>query len=125
MRILLNVAALWLTVITVPGVNIDGAAAWLVSGLAMGMSNGLARTAIVYYLLPLTVRSIALFLFTVNATALAAIALLLEGVEIAGAVAAFNAWVAVAGASILVTLFVGPDGTVRILIPARNGRGVH
>ena len=125
MRILLNVAALWLTVIAVPGVNIDGAAAWLVSGLAMGMSNGLARTAIVYYMLSLTVRSIALFLFTVNAVALAAIALLLEGVEIAGAGAAFNGCVAVAGASVLVTLFVGPDGTVRKLIPARNGRAVH
>ena len=125
LRFLLNVVALSLIVFAVPGINIEGAAAWLISTLAMGLSNGLARTAIVFYVLPLTVRSIVLLSLTVNAAALATIALLLEGVEITGAVAALIGWVAVAVAAVPVTLFIGPDGTFQMLIPARNGRSAH
>ena len=118
MRIMCSALSLWLVVAAVPGFSIDGGGAWLSCALALGLSNGLARTAIVFYILPLRKKTVASLSLAMNAGVLALLAVLLEGVALEGAVAAAIGWLALSGLAAVATLYIGPDGTLHPLTPA-------
>ena len=117
-RIACSALSLWLVVAAVPGIGIEGSGAWSICVLAVGLSNGLARTAIVFYILPLRVGTVAGLSLAINAVVLALLAVFLDGVAIEGAVAAVIGWLAMAGLASAATLYIGPDGTLRSLMPA-------
>ncbi len=119
-RIMCSVLSLWLVSAVVPGFSIVGAGAWLICALAAGLSNGLARTAIVFYVLPLRLRTVVLLSLAMNAALLAFLAILLDGVAFDGATAAAIGWFVLAGLASVTTLYVGPDGTLYPLIPANR-----
>ncbi len=119
-RITCSVLSLWLVSAAVPGFSIAGEGAWLISALAVGLSNGLARTAIVFYVLPLRLRTVAGMSLALNAALLALLALLLDGVAIDGPVAAAIGWLVLAGLTSVTTLYIGPEGTLHALIPANR-----
>ncbi|MDD9999621.1 MAG: phage holin family protein [Rhodospirillaceae bacterium] len=112
-----SVISLWLIVTVVPEFGIEGAGAWLICVLAIGLSNGLARTAIVFYVLPLRLGTVAALSVAMNAVLLALLAVLVDGVAIEGAVAAVIGWFAMAGLASAATLYIGPDGRIYPLIP--------
>ena len=124
-RIMCGVFSLWLVAAAVPGVGIDGGAAWLICALAVGLSNGLARTAIVFYVLPLRLGTVAGLSLAMNAAVPALLAALLDGVAVDGVFAAVAGWLALAGLASAVTLYIGPDGTLRPLIPASRRRAAR
>ena len=124
-RIICSALSLWLVAAAVPGIGIGGVAAWLICALAVGLSNGLARTAIVFYVLPLRLRTVAGLSLAMNAALLALLAFSLDGVAIDSAAAAVIGWLAMAGLTSIVTLYVGPDGTLRPLIPANRRRALR
>ena len=124
-RAMCSVLSLWLVVAAVPGIGMEGAGAWLICALAVGLSNGLARTAIVFYVLPLRLGTVAALSLAMNALVLALLAVLLDGVAIEGAVAAVIGWAAMAGLTAAVTLYIGPDGTLYPLIPASGQRAAR
>lgn len=119
-RIMCSVLALWLVAAAVPGFSVAGAGAWLICGPAVGLSNGLVRTAIVFYVLPLRLRTVAGLSLAINAALLALLAFLPDGVAIDDAAAAAIGWLALAALASVATLFIGPDGTFRPLIPANR-----
>ena len=119
-RIMCGALSLWLVAAAAPGIGIEGAVAWLFCALVVGLGNGLARTLIVFYVLPLRLMTVAGLSLAMNAVALALLALLLEGVALEGAVAAVIGWLVLAGLATAATLYVGPDGTLRPLIPANR-----
>lgn len=124
-RAMCSVLSLWLIVAVVPGIAMGGAGAWLICALAVGLSNGLARTAIVFYVLPLRLATIAALSLAMNAVILALLAVLLDGVAIEGAVAAVIGWLALAGLASVATLYIGPDGRLYSLIPASRQRAAR
>ena len=124
-RAMCSVLALWLVSNAVPGFGIEGAGAWLICALAVGLSNGLARTALVFYVLPLRLRTIAVLSLAMNAVVLALLAVLPYGVAIDGAVAAALGWLAMGGSASAATLYIGPDGTLYSLIPASRPRAAR
>ena len=119
-RAMCSVLSLWLIVAVVPGIGIEGAGAWSICALVVGLSNGLARTAVMFYVLPLRFGTIAGLSLAINAVVLALLAVVLDGVAIEGAVAAGIGWLALAGLASAATLYIGPDGTLYALIPARR-----
>ena len=119
-RITCSVLSLWLVSAAVPGFGIAGAGAWLICAAAAGLSNGLARTAIVFYVLPLRLRTVAGLSLATNAALLALLAFLLDGVTIDSTAAAAIGWLALAGLASVTTLYIGPDGTFYPLIPANR-----
>ena len=121
-RTMCSVISLWLVEVAVPGFSIQGGVAWSIGALAVGLGNGLARTVIVFYLFPLRLGMILGLLLAVNAALLALLTVLLEGVAIGGALAALIGWLAMAGMASLVTLYIGPDGTLYSMIPGRQRR---
>ena len=119
-RIMCSVLSLWLVSAAVPGFSISGAGAWIICAPVVGLSNGLARTAIVFYVLPLRSRTVAGFSLSMNAALLALLAFLPDGVAIDGAAAAAIGWLVLAGLTSVSTLYIGPDGTLYPLIPANR-----
>ena len=115
-----SVFALWLVAVAVPGIHIEGGGAWLICALAVGLSNGLARTVMVFYVLPLRLSTVAGLSLALNAVVLALLAFLPEGIALEGAVAAAIGWLALAGLTSVATLYIGPDGTFCSLIPANR-----
>ena len=117
-RAICSALALWLVVAAVPGIGVEGGGAWSICASAVGLSNGWARTVIVFYILPLRPATIAGMSLAINAAVPAVLAISLEGVAIGGAVAAVVGWLAMAGLAAVATLYIGPDATLRSLIPA-------
>ena len=124
-RAMCSVISLGLVSAAVPGIVIEGPGAWLISALAVGLSNGLARTAIVFYVLPLRLGTIAGLSLAINVVVLALLAVLPDGVAMGGAGAAIIVWLAMAGLASAVTLYIGPDGTLYSLIPASRRRAAR
>ena len=117
--------SLGLIVAVVPGIGIEGAGAWSICALAVGLGNGLARTAIVFYVLPLRLGTVAGLSLAMNAVVLALLAVLLDGVAIEGAAAAVIGWLAMAGLASAATVYIGPHGRLYSLIPASRQRAAR
>lgn len=122
LRAMCSVFSLWLVAAAIPGISIRGAGTWLICALAVGLSNGLARTLIVFYQLPLRLEAIAGLSLALNAVVLAILAVSFGGVAFGGAFAAVIGWFALAGMASLITLYIGPDGTLASLLPVRQRR---
>ena len=119
-RIMGSVLSLWLVCAAITGFSVAGAGVWLICAPVVGLSNGLVRTAIVFYVLPLRLRTVAGLSLAMNAVLIALLAFFLDGVAIDGVVPAAIGWLALAGLASVMTLYVGPDGTLHPLIPANR-----
>lgn len=87
-RWLLLAAALLLVAHLYPGVKVSSFGAALVAALVLGLLNTLVRPLLVLLTLPVTVLTLGLFLFVINALMFWAAASLLSGLEVTGFVAA-------------------------------------
>jgi putative membrane protein len=74
--------ALWITAELLPGVHITGFGRALVAALVLGFVNALVRPVLVLLTLPITVVTLGLFLFVINAATIAIAASLLDGFAI-------------------------------------------
>jgi putative membrane protein len=87
----------------VPGVNVSSGAALAFGALVLGFVNAVVKPVMILLTLPLTVLSLGLFYFVVNAAAFALAAALVPGFSVA------SFWAALFGALVvsLVSWFVG------------------
>jgi putative membrane protein len=83
-RWLLLAAALLLVAQLLPGVRVAGFGAALAAALVLGLLNTLVRPVLVLLTLPVTLLTLGLFLFVVNAAMFWAAASLLDGLQVAG-----------------------------------------
>jgi putative membrane protein len=119
-RLLLNglaiVAAAW----AVPGLEVGGAGSALLAGAILGVVNVLVKPVLLLLTLPLTLVTLGLFIFVVNAVCLALTALMVPWFTIAGF------WPAVGGALVVSVVSWVLNGL--LLKPAARGHrqgGVH
>jgi putative membrane protein len=68
----------------VPGIEVRDAKAALWSALVLGIANGIVRPVLVFLTLPLTILTLGLFLFVVNALMLMLAAALVDGFKVRG-----------------------------------------
>jgi len=87
-RWLLLAAALLLVANIYPGVTVASFASALIAALVLGLLNTLVRPLLVLLTLPVTLLTLGLFLFIINALMFWSAASLLEGFEVAGFAAA-------------------------------------
>ena len=83
-RVLLNGIAIAVAAYFVPGLSLAGPAAALIAGLILGFVNVLVRPVLLLLTLPLTLVTLGLFIFVVNALCLGLTAALVTGFDIAG-----------------------------------------
>ena len=84
LRALIAALGLWLATRWVPGLRIDDGATLLLAGFLLGLVNAVVRPVAVLLTLPLTLLTLGLFLFVINAAMLALVAQLLPGMHIDG-----------------------------------------
>jgi putative membrane protein len=113
-RILLNGLAIIVAAWFVPGVSLAGPGTALLAGAVLGLINVLVRPLLIVLTLPLTLVTLGLFLFVVNALCLGATAALMPGFGIAGF------WAALFGALIVSTVSWILNGL--LLDPIGRGR---
>jgi putative membrane protein len=94
-RVLLNAVALYVADYLLDGIVLTGMAPTLIAGLVLGFVNALVKPVLFIVTLPLTLISLGLFIFVVNALCLALVAAIVPGFEIEGF------WSAIGGAVIV------------------------
>ena len=87
-RWLLLAAALLLVAQIYPGVQVAGFGAAMVAALVIGLLNALVRPILVLLTLPVTILTLGLFLFVINALMFYFAAAVLEGFHVEGFLAA-------------------------------------
>ena len=108
---LLSAAALMFVAYLYPGVQVTSLSAALVAALVIGLFNAVLRPILVVLTLPVTVVTLGLFLFVINAFMFWAAAELLKGFQVAG----FGA--ALIGSLIYSALGMVIDSALRSLFP--------
>ena len=75
---------LWLASQVVPGISIDGAGTLAGAALLLGVVNAIVRPVLVVLTLPITILTLGLFLFVVNAATFGLVAYFLRDFHVAG-----------------------------------------
>lgn len=79
---------LWLAAQAVPGISIEGAGTLAGAALLLGLVNATVRPVLVVLTLPITILTLGLFLFVVNAATFGLVAYFLKDFHVAGFVPA-------------------------------------
>jgi putative membrane protein len=93
MRMLLNwvlsAVAVWVVAQVVPGIHVNGAVVALIAALAIGFINATIGAVLKIITFPLTVVTLGVFWFVINAVMLELASALVPGFQVRGFVAAF------------------------------------
>ncbi len=115
-RLLIGALGLWLAQALVPGVEIHGAGTLLVAALLLGIVNAFVRPLIVLLTLPITVLTLGLFLWVINAMMLGLVAKLLDGFTLHGLGSALLGALVVSLTSWIASWYVGSSGRFEVMI---------
>jgi putative membrane protein len=113
LRVLINAAALWVAASLIPGIQLGGLEATLLAALVLGLINAIVRPVLIFLTLPITLVTLGLFIFVLNAFCLWLTSRLVPGFEVHGFVAAFFGALVTSAVSWLLTTFVSDAGRWR------------
>lgn len=105
-------AGLWVAAALVSGISFTSTGALLVAALVLGILNAVVRPILIVLTLPVTVVTLGLFLFVINAAMLKLASALVDGFQVDGF------WSAVFGAlvlslvSLVLNMFINDSGGV-------------
>ena len=111
LRTLITMLGLYIASSLVPGVHVSGTWTFIFAAIFLGLVNAVVRPVAFLLTLPLTIVTLGLFLFVLNAAMFGLVAALLDGFAVAGF------WSAVFGA-----IIVGLTGTIGSWFIGPNGR---
>jgi putative membrane protein len=88
-RLVVNAVAVFLAANIVPGIHVAGPGTALLAGIILGFVNAIIKPVLFVLTLPITIITLGLFIFVVNAICLALAAWLVPGFTISSFGAAF------------------------------------
>ncbi|MEK7451777.1 MAG: phage holin family protein [Patescibacteria group bacterium] len=91
LRWLLNTLALMVVANIVPGIHIDTFYHALIAALILGLANALVRPILIILTLPVTILTLGLFIFVINALMILFASSIVKGFTVTGFVPAFLA----------------------------------
>jgi len=115
--VIVNAAMIYLAAQVVPGITLRGEPLWpaLLAGLVLALINAVVRPVLKILTLPLTLLTLGLFLFVLNAFCLWLTSAIAPGFDIAGFWPAFWGALLISVVSWALTAFVSDSGRVRRL----------
>ena len=119
-RMLITMLGLFLAAELVPGVSIHGTGTFILAALLLGLVNALVRPIAFVLTLPLTIVTLGLFVFVLNAAMFGLVAALLGKFSVAGFWSAVFGAIVVSLTSTIASWCVGPDGRYEVLVIRRN-----
>jgi putative membrane protein len=113
MRMLLNwvlsAVAVWVVAQVVPGIHVSGAVAALIAALAIGFINATIGAVLKIITFPLTVVTLGVFWFVINAAMLELASVLVPGFQVRGFVAAFIGAIVLSVVNLVLKAIVMPS----------------
>lgn len=107
-HLVVSAAMLLIVAYAIRGFEVDGAIAALLGALVLGLANAFVRPVLVVLSLPITVLTLGLFLFVVNALMLKLAAAIVPGFRIRGFVPALFGALLISLLNMLVAHVAGP-----------------
>src|ERR687888_876367 len=120
-RVCVNAFAIYLVAQIVPGITVASVVAALGAGLVLGLINAVVRPILLVLTLPVTLLTLGLFLFVLNAFCLWLTSLLVKGFEVHGFWAAVFGSILVSIVSWLLTTSVSDRGQIVVIRHWRGG----
>jgi putative membrane protein len=114
-RVLVNALAIWLATEIVPGIEARSATTVLIAALVLGLVNATVRPILLVLTLPLTLVTLGLFLFVLNALCLWLTSAVVPGFDVGGFWSAFGGALLVSALSWVVNGFVSDRGRVVVI----------
>lgn len=122
LRMLVGALGLWLAAVLVDGIEIRGNGTLLLAALLLGIVNAVVRPVVVLLTFPITVLTLGLFLWVVNAAMLGIVAAMLGDFRIAGLGSALLGSLIVSFTSWFASWYIGSRGRYEVLV-VRSERG--
>jgi putative membrane protein len=114
-RLAISALSLWVAQALISGIQIDGAGTLILAAVLLGLVNAVVRPVLVVLTLPLTIVTLGLFLFVVNAAMLGLVAALLPGMRVAGFGSALLGSIVVSLVSWAASSWIGPSGRFEVI----------
>ncbi len=120
LRILVNVLALWLATVLVPGITAGTTTALIWAAISLGLINALVRPFVVFLTLPVTLLTLGLFLLFINAAMLNLAAWFVDDFDVVGVIDALFGAIIISVVSWVGSAFIGENGKYRVLVVERR-----
>ena len=112
-RMTISALGLWLASVLVPAVEFGTTGTLLLAALLLGVVNAVVRPVVILLTLPITVVTLGLFLWIINAAMLGLVALMLASFHLGGFGPALLAAAVVSVTSWFASWYIGPRGASR------------
>ncbi len=119
-RTLISMLGLFLASRLVPGVWIEGTINFILAAFLLGLVNAIVRPIAFLLTLPLTVVTLGLFLFVINAAMFGLVAALLDDFAVAGFWSALFGAIIVSITSTVASWYIGPEGRYEVFVVRRH-----
>lgn len=103
-----------------PGVTIIGTGTFILAALLLGLVNALVRPVAFILTLPLTIVTLGLFLFVLNAGMFGLVAAMLDNFTVGGFWSAIFGSIIVSITSTVSSWYIGPDGKFEVFVVRRR-----
>ena len=119
LRTLITILGLLLASAIIPGVEIKGTGSVIFAAVLLGLVNGFVRPVAFLLTLPITILSLGLFLFILNAAMFGLVAAMLDNFVVAGFWSAIFGSLVVSLTSTVASWYIGPDGHIDVIVVRR------
>ncbi len=119
LRTLITILGLLLASAIIPGVTIQGTGSVILAAILLGLVNGFVRPVAFLLTLPITLLTLGLFLFVLNAAMFGLVAALLDNFVVSGLWAAIFGSLVVSITSTVASWYIGPDGRIDVIVVKR------
>jgi putative membrane protein len=120
LRTLIIMLGLYLASILISGVQIVGTGTFIFAAVLLGLVNAFVRPVAILLTLPLTIVTLGLFLFVLNAAMFGLVAAMLENFSVAGFGSAILGSIVVSITSTISSWYIGPDGRYQVFVIRRD-----
>ena len=120
LRTLIIMLGLYLASILITGVQIVGTGTFIFAAVLLGFVNAFVRPVAILLTLPITIVTLGLFLFVLNAAMFGLVAAMLENFSVAGLGSAILGAIVVSITSTIASWYIGPDGRYEVFVIRRD-----
>jgi len=119
-RTLITMLGLFLASRLIPGVWIEGMGNFILAALLLGLVNAFIRPLMFLFTLPLSIVTMGLFIFVINAAMFGLVAAMLDNFQVSGFWSALFGAIVVSITSTVASWYIGPDGRFEVFVVRRR-----
>jgi putative membrane protein len=119
-RTLITMLGLALASAIIPGVDVLGTGSLILAAFLLAVVNAIVRPIAFLLTLPLTIATLGLFLFVLNAAMFGLVAMMVSNFHVAGFWAALFGSLIVSITSTVASWYIGPDGRYDVYLIRRD-----